>query len=158
MARWNRKCWSAAEDDIVRAHLSERTPRRVIYAALPARSENAIDGRCKKLGSGDGKKPWSEVERTLLAELHAQGIPSGSIAARFPERTLAAVRYKLNILSVARARPPAPPSQSMTPLPEPATITAWLCGDPLPGRSALDLRPTAARRSAITLPGMESLR
>lgn len=36
--------------------------------------------------------------------------------------------------------------------PEPQSLTAWLCGDPLPGRSALDQKLAAPARPGITLP------
>lgn len=50
-------------------------------------------------------------------------------------------------------------------LPPPATLTAWLCGDPLPGRSALDRKRSGAdddgqaagRANRITL-AMEPMR
>jgi Myb-like DNA-binding protein len=101
---------------------------------------------------------WTEADTTRLTTLVDQrsGLNWTEIAERFPGRTpkSCAAHYraaKLRARGIKRERwspPPVNPDrvhrttplQQPRELPLPATITAYVLGDPLPGRSALDKR------------------
>ncbi len=112
--------------------------------------------------------PWSKQDDAKLVKLcehytkHRAKIPMRTwqiIAAEFPGRSVGSVRLRYGALKAAKeGRCYAPsrneraanpryvrsversdtPRQAPQPLPLPTSITAFVCGDPLPGRSALD--------------------
>ena len=110
---------------------------------------------------------WSVSEDSLLLEICKKRRPFGKAgwiraAAEFPGRTAEALRHRFTTLEkhskgIVRkraVRPDRPPrrypkrvytmQEPTIPaaLPEHTSLTAAFFGDPLPGRSALDRRPT----------------
>jgi hypothetical protein len=113
-------------------------------------------------------KLWSAQETERLMQLHAAGVPGDLLACHMPGRCKKQCRSKIHYelkqrgrprvgrknLGVAGARPPhevLAEAHHRRGLNHP-TLTARLCGDPLPGRSALDRRGTA-RPKTVTLAG-----
>ena len=82
--------------------------------------------------------PWSAAEIATLRRIWGTMTPNEM--ARQIGRTRAAVTGKAHDLGLFRKQDSAP-KQAVLPLP--ATTTALLMGDLLPGRSALDRRVTA---------------
>lgn len=115
---------------------------------------------------------WSEEDCTRLLALVDAGESWDAIAAAI-DRTVWACKVKLSCLRGHKGLPgnqatrvAAPVQQRMAEVARlqrlhdaalPRSLTAEFCGDPLPGRSALDekLRAAPQVRSRITLPGME---
>lgn len=115
---------------------------------------------------------WTPEEDARLLALRQQGMTWDTIAAALPGRTVHGCQSRAYSLSergasgigkersnfgvpaqerrcaIARALA-ARDAAAMAP----RTLTAMICGDPLPGRSALDQGPRGQRR--ITLAGME---
>ena len=112
--------------------------------------------------------PWSDEDSEKLFELcktrlWGDGEAWMAIAAQFPGRTVSACRHRYDEVKRMKAdkpsnrerrkynyknvvRTPEELSVRMKPinLPEPASITAFVFGDPLPGRSALDKKMQGA--------------
>lgn len=107
--------------------------------------------------------PWSDEDSDKLMELckartWGDGEAWMAIAEQFPGRTVSACRHRHDEVKRNRAdkvrhrdrrkynyknvvRTPEELAVRLQPppdLPPPASLTAYLCGDPLPGRSALD--------------------
>jgi hypothetical protein len=113
---------------------------------------------------------WTDAEdRRLLDKLDGrQGVGQEfwiEFAAEFPARSFYAVRQRyLTLRQKASGLPPKPrvrhthpvksqkhrrftgqePVVAVPPQPPHETLTAFLCGDPLPGRSALDQKRSAS--------------
>lgn len=129
-------------------------------------------------GKFSGAYPiWTAEEDARLIEICAaasvQGIAAWrAVAEEFPGRSYFAVRQHYltlrqkaaGVTRTRRKERPAPersrqmpasvPSASTIPATEHLSLTAALCGDPLPGRSALDQkRCTQTNRRPITLAG-----
>jgi len=83
--------------------------------------------------------PWTAAEIATLRRIWGTMTPGEM--ARCIGRSRAAVTGKAHDLGLFRKQDPAP-KQAARVLPLPATTTALLMGDPLPGRSALDRRVT----------------
>jgi Myb-like DNA-binding domain len=113
--------------------------------------------------SRNGFYLWSNEDSDKLMELckartWGDGEAWMAIAAQFPGRTVSACRHRYDEVKRNRAgkptnrerpkynyknvvRTPEELADRLRPppdLPPPASLTAFLCGDPLPGRSALD--------------------
>lgn len=116
---------------------------------------------------------WTPEEDARLLALRQQGLTWDTIAAALPGRTTHGCQSRAYSLSargasgVGRERSNfSVPSQERrsaiaraiaardAAAQAPRTLTAMICGDPLPGRSALDQAPRVERR--ITLAGMEA--
>lgn len=100
-------------------------------------------------GNRNGKM-WSPEEINLLLELRHSGEDWDSVAAAFPHRKRFHLQSKYHYLmkhAPARLIVSAEPSRVDG---VPLTLTAAICGDPLPGRSALDRREpsTTIQRAA----------
>lgn len=105
------------------------------------------------------RSPWNAEEDALLMQLLGTMTVVSfetwqSIKPQFPSRTLPAIRMRWTSLKLGteakrrkalngEAKPlPAIRTRMQIPrdLPLPASLTALICGDPIPGRSALDIR------------------
>ena len=111
-------------------------------------------------------KPWQSSEVALMTQLVEEAYASGrkpnwAFIAPQTGHTVESCKWKMSSIRAAagaersiRARMAGQPPSSVA-LPDatyaPRSITAWLCGDPPPGRSALDQRETEHRAPGITL-------
>ncbi|MGA7072112.1 SANT/Myb-like DNA-binding domain-containing protein [Bradyrhizobium sp.] len=105
----------------------------------------------------DNYKPWSQEDSARLYQLADNRPNNGknwpSISKEFQGRSPASCRehYFAQLRRRSYSCPPGGPRRFIEPvsrdrsprqepinLPAPATLTAFLCGDPVPGRSALD--------------------
>jgi hypothetical protein len=138
-----------------------------IYERFPGRTPKAVMQRHQRLTRGakdSGRRPWTaeqsdevmrlrDVEHRQFPEIdRLMGRKKGSCAQHYRDRVSRRNR------TAGHAAAPKAALRLPPQLPEPATITAWLCGDPLPGRSALDQARDAAAapvaRPRITLPSL----
>lgn len=100
---------------------------------------------------GDARKrslfAWTEADIAELKRLHALGYTTRGIADAMG-RTLAAVATKKGKVIGPKVAPYSAPTATIREWRkvqnlQHSSITAMLCGDPLPGRSALDRRGVA---------------
>lgn len=111
--------WSAAEDALVRELCLDKN-----ISGLEAWREIA--------GRFPGRSVYAVRQRLLTLRMLADGTkrprqPKLARAAKGRRR-----RSKLDVEPTLSVQPPRPTS------PAPVNLTAWVFGDPLPGRSALD--------------------
>ena len=90
--------------------------------------------------------PWTAAEIATLRRIWGTMTPNEM--AQQIGRSRSAVTGKAHDLGLFRKQDPAP-KQAARVLPLPATTTALLMGDPLPGRSALDRRVRRVTRNGI---------
>lgn len=97
-------------------------------------------------------KIWTEAEIALLQKCIAEGMTARQAACCFPKRSVDILRHKAQRLGLKFApgavgininTDPEPVLQVVTPR-STVSLTAFVCGDPAPGRSALDKKGRAA--------------
>jgi len=162
--------WTTADDDLLMM-LTRQTDPRMSWPALGERfgvTRQAVFGRYKKVVALRGLAPkrgqstrWTKAEDAELLRRCDADEPFDKIARDFGRSSFlkrpvavitAAVRpsraaESLRLTEAERLR-----AQSLVH----DSLTAWFCGDPLPGRSALDQRAQAAAmasRARVTLAG-----
>lgn len=91
--------------------------------------------------------PWTEDEESQMRQDLAGGLTWIEVAKRL-QRSVASCKTRFSsrrrgqrggpIVLPTRREAVEIARQQQLKLPQPASITAWVCGDPLPGRSALD--------------------
>ena len=166
MSTWDR-LWLAEDDRKLLALRAEGVAWDAIYQRFPGRTPKAVMQRHQRLTRGEAKEsgrlPWTTTEQSdevmrLRDVEHRQfpeidrimGRKKGSSAQHY--RDLVSQRNR----AAGKVAAPKAALRARPQLPDPASITAWLCGDPLPGRSALDEARNAVAapvaRSRITLP------
>lgn len=152
---WDR-LWTSDEDQRLLALRERGLVWDAICIQFPGRTAAAVKQRSnllRRTGGAmtmSGRRPWTTAETAEVARLRdveqLQWSQIDCIMQRPPGSS--GSHYRSHVSRGPRAGTVAPRPV----LPEPATITAWLCGDPLPGRSALDSRHAAPPpRSVITL-------
>lgn len=157
----SRRSWSQADDDLLIA-LNQQTDPRLPQSVIGERfgvTAQAVNMRYKKLAairnlsSKRGHSTcWSNAEDAELERRCDAGEPFDVVGhdlgrtrhackqryntLKRPNTTIAAVKTDPREAALAEAQRlrQAPPVHD--------SVTAWFCGDPLPGRSALDQKRT----------------
>jgi hypothetical protein len=94
-------------------------------------------------GARSDRPRWDDLEVEALSSAVARFGDEWGTIARIVGRTPYACRSKAQQMGFTPSRPQAEAYQRPISLPPPPTTTARLCGDPLPGRSALDQKRAA---------------
>ncbi len=172
--------WTTADDDLLIA-LTRQTDPRMSWPALGERfgvTRQAVFGRYKKVVALRELPPkrgqstrWTKAEDAELLRRCDAGEPFDKVARDFGRSSFACKQH-YNILkrpaaAITAAVRPSRAAESLR-LTEAErlrvqslvhdSLTAWFCGDPLPGRSALDQKAleqnaAMASRPRVTLAG-----
>lgn len=153
----SRRSWTQDDDDLLIA-LNQQISPRLSRAAIGARFDitgQAAANRYDKLmqlrllpsRSSGNLRRWTAAENAELLRRCDAGEPFETLAGDLG-RSADACKQRYNILkrpvtviAVGRADPAVTAAEAARLRRDPPvhqSITAWFCGDPLPGRSALD--------------------
>lgn len=103
----------------------------------------ALKSRMKRKGNLEGVNFWSEEDdNKLVASREIDRMSWEGVSHRFPDRTPTACRDRYQHLQEQKRMQVAGNRSRRRAeyIPQYTTITAFICKDPLPGRSALDRR------------------
>jgi hypothetical protein len=158
--------WTAEDIEELRQLRHGGMAYKAIALRFPGATPKACEKQYQKLIRTTGEIPfkrardpnagnsWTEDEESAVQQYLAAGLTWAEIAKRL-HRSVAACKTRFSerrrgqrggpiILTTRREAVETARQQQLT-LPQPASITAWVCGDPLPGRSALDQKRQASR-------------
>lgn len=159
------KLWRLKIDDgLLWPEVAPQFPNRTLHACRSRMT--VLRARAKDLGlKKTTPKIWSAAENATFRRMVDAGKSDAEIAAEMPGRTLRAVQcqrhmlrsnQRIETLAVTERRinlDRARAIQREAAETKPASITAWLLGDPPPGRSALDRKRMGVAEERVRMFG-----
>lgn len=129
-AKWGK--WSGEQDALLRELCEAYGRNGIQWQEISEQFEGRTPQACKQHWLNMRNQAAGKPQRTRIRESEAK--PNSRRVRRTREQVVA--------LKQAAMQEPIPPAR----LPQPKSITAFVFGDPLPGRSALDQMQQEGRR------------